>query len=487
MTFSEKLDLLMTLTGISNSALGRSLSYDASYISRVRAGKRGLPRSQPFLEPVSDLLAKAIVPSLQQTAAANLITPGEIWPDDPAEGAALIHRWLQSATETAPIGQFFQSVTGPRPDLPHPPLDPAPEIPDPAFLYGNQGKRTGVLRMLTDLCATGQPQTLHLFSDENMDWLYENAAFSRQWLGLLARFLTQGGTITIIHTVDRDLSEMLEALQRWIPLYLTGGIRPYYCPRLRDGILRRSLFVAPGLASLTAGSIQSNTEGMLNLYTTDPKAVAACEQEFLNYLALCRPLMDIYRPDRSRELAQRLTDMAASDQPLLWAGQIPLPLVGPLPSAAEPLRQVLLSRLNAGKPLVELLCLPSPRRIRPLPLPLADFWEEGSLSYDLPGLRDQVAAALERMTVYPNSLVLLTDRLPDALCLLAGEQEVLVFSSAPSATVFALTEPRMTTALWDYLRRAQGRTDRQTALRKLKSRLVSLNKSLAKSSRQGGP
>ena len=53
MTFSEKLDLLMSLTGTSNSALGRALSYDPSYISRVRAGKRGLPRRQPFLQPAS--------------------------------------------------------------------------------------------------------------------------------------------------------------------------------------------------------------------------------------------------------------------------------------------------------------------------------------------------------------------------------------------------------------------------------------------------
>ena len=78
MTLAEKLDFLMTLTATSNSTLGRALSYDASYISRVRAGKRGLPRRQPFVQPAAEYFARKIILPVQQNAAASLLTPGRL-------------------------------------------------------------------------------------------------------------------------------------------------------------------------------------------------------------------------------------------------------------------------------------------------------------------------------------------------------------------------------------------------------------------------
>ena len=49
-TIFEKIDFLMKITGTQNAALGKALSYDASYISRIRNGKRGLPLQQPFID-----------------------------------------------------------------------------------------------------------------------------------------------------------------------------------------------------------------------------------------------------------------------------------------------------------------------------------------------------------------------------------------------------------------------------------------------------
>ena len=226
MTFSEKLDLLMSLTGTSNSALGRALSYDPSYISRVRAGKRGLPRRQPFLQPASEYFAQAIVSPIQKNAAANLMTAGQPWPDDPADAVPVIHRWLAFSPEdmSEPLDRFFQSLTAPPvtwgtlPQMETPPVLDR----DPVFFFGSQGKREAVIRFLSDVCLADSARTLHLFSDEDMDWLFDDAAFSAQWSALLVRFLAAGGTIHIIHTIDRDLGEMLGALQQWIPLYLTG-------------------------------------------------------------------------------------------------------------------------------------------------------------------------------------------------------------------------------------------------------------------------
>ena len=487
MTFSEKLDFLMTLTGTSNSTLGRALSYDASYISRVRAGKRGLPRRQPFVKPAAEYFGREIVTPVQQNAAASLLTPGRPWPKDPDQAVDLILRWLEASPEdlNKPIGQFFQSLTGGSADgLTVPPPEVPPVAEDPAFFIGNEGKREAVLQFLGDLCADGGTHTLHLVSDEAMDWFSEAPVFARQWTALLSRFLSQGGEISIIHTIDRPLGEMLGALQQWMPLYLTGQIRPYYCPRLRDGICRRSLFVAPGRSALAACSIEEQTQGMVNLYTKNPAVTAAYEEEFSNYLALCRPLMDIYGGAQREALHDKLLTTIRGDGPLFFAGPLPLPLAYGVP-AIHYLRDALLDRLSAGGELVELLHLPDPADLAGVPLPLHDLLEASGQRYSPQILRDQMADALARMQTHPNYRVILSHSLPENVSLLArGREEVLVFPSAPPSTVFALAEPRMTSALWDYLQRAAGPADKRNAERTLKTWMTKADRILAKKSRQ---
>ena len=479
MTISEKLDFLMTLTGTSNSALARSLSYDTSYISRIRAGKRGLPRRQPFLEPVSIYFARGLTTPVQRSAAATLLTPGQEWPADPAHGAARILRWLSATPEdiSAPIGALLQSISSSQDRPPLPEADAMAEPPlleDPALFYGNQGKRAVVLRFLSDLCADGKAHHLSLVSDEAMDWLTGDPAFVRTWSALLLRLLAQGGQITIIHSISRDLGEMLEAVQKWIPLYLTGRILPYYCPQLRDGICRRSLFVCAGQAAVMSSSIRDQTEGMVTLYLRNPQAVAALEQEFANYLALCRPLMEIYQYPHRPEVEARLTALVSSRAPLVFAGPTLLPLAGDPPPFFPTLLPLLQDRLDAGGSVTELLCLPE-LPTGPEPVPLCDLWDRPNCVRSIHTLWVRLSAAIERMAACPNYRLIITDRLPANVCLMAaGQEEVLLFPAAPPTTVFDVTEPRMTAALWDHLQRAEAKSGQGAALTRLRLRLSAL-------------
>ena len=77
---AEKLDFLMKLTNSQNAALGRALRYDASYISRIRSGKRGLPSEEDFLRPAAAWLAARIREDYQKGAAAERLRLGRPWP-----------------------------------------------------------------------------------------------------------------------------------------------------------------------------------------------------------------------------------------------------------------------------------------------------------------------------------------------------------------------------------------------------------------------
>ena len=483
MTFSEKLNVLMNLTGTSNSELGRALSYDPSYISRVRAGKRGLPRRQPFVKPASEFFAGAIVTHVQQDAAANLLTRGMPWPEDPKQGADYLLRWLEATPEemSEPLGQFFQSIsTAPPVELKsdvQPEFTPTEE--DTVFFYGNEGKREAVLRFLADACEN-KVESIQLVSDESMAWLAESVSFQRQWIAMLVRFLEQGGQITIIHTIDRSLDDMLLAVQRWMPLYMTGHILSYYCPRVRDGICRRSLFVAPGRVALVGCSILENTENMANLLTREPEAVAGYEKEFSNYLAICRPLIDIYREGQGPELEKRFLHLLTGDGPLLTASAIPF---APGQSGSSAMEQAYQQRLARGEEVIELLHLPDPsdKDIQSVPLPLCDLLGSPDQCYTPEELRDRVRDAMERCRQYPGYRAVLTHRLPAAITLLArNREEVLIFPSAPPTTVFALAEPRLASALWDYLQRAVGQADQKRSYRRLEHWVEDMDKTMNK-------
>ena len=127
-----------------------------------------------------------------------------------------------------------------------------------------------------------------------MDWLNESKFYSSRWSSLLARHLANGGRIVNIHTVNRAFGEMLASIERWMPLYLTGRVESWYCPNLRDGILRRTLFICPEKSiAVVSNTIAEETSAVMNIQVRDPDGIKALVQEFTAFQKLCRPLIRV--------------------------------------------------------------------------------------------------------------------------------------------------------------------------------------------------
>jgi hypothetical protein len=306
---ADKLDYIMKLTNTKNSDLAKALNFDPSYVSRMRSGKRGLPNHHPFVEPAARFFARRVTEDYQKKSLSAAILDGKEWPEDLDVARIVIGAWFNddSPSYNDTITRFLERMS--KTDT----LDPAaaygeptaadlmagfiPGAGEPAevdFFYGLEGKRDAVFRLLEELVNAGGPSTLLMHTDENMDWLSESKYYSSRWSSLLAHFLNQGGKIIIIHTIYRNLSDMLSAIERWMPLYLTGKVEPWYCPHLRDGILRRTFFICPEKnLALVSNSIGQHTERVPSILVRHPAAVSAYEQEFRDFLDLCRPLASI--------------------------------------------------------------------------------------------------------------------------------------------------------------------------------------------------
>lgn len=498
-TFHEKLDFLMRLSGTKNSALGRALNFDASYISRIRTGTRGLPKHQPFLTPAAEYFARNLTEPYQRRWAADRINPGRPWPEDREEAAVLIATWLQAADlrEESPVTGFLSGVSG-LPSLSHSGLSRGRQAVDVSpgsagermYFYGNAGKREAVEEFLSELCQLGTPQTLLLHSDEDMTWLYEDPDFARRWSALLLRLLAQGGRIRIIHAIGRGLEDMLEAIVKWMPLYMIGTIEPYYCPRIRDGIYRRTLFIAKGHTALLSDSIGEGASGTVNIFIRDVRAVAALEEEFDRYFALCRPLMRIYPQGQGAEYFAALSGFEHRVGSMIRAGEAPSLATVPeevtarlaerggewLLRRSRDSREAMERAFARGDPVTEILRLPPPEKVMAggVCVPLSDL-AGPPVFYTAEEFCAHLRAVLARLEE-EGYRVVLSDEVPENIAIYAREDAgVMVAHTLPPGTVFHMEAPGMTAAFWEYLQRMSARFQREKAVAALRRYLAAFS------------
>jgi hypothetical protein len=466
--FAGKLDFLMKLTDTSNSALGRALGFDPSYISRMRSGKRGLPRDRFFLEPAAAYFAHELQENpLRRNTAAEAVCPGMGWPETEAEGEKLLLSWLGQTgkQDMERVEMLLHGLAAARLLWPE-----AREVPSgapvirPTIYYGTEGKREAILRLISDYCASEDPRELLFFSNETI-WAEEGDAFAARLSEGLLRLIRRGARIRIIQTVNHERGELLDSLRKWIRLYLSGSLESYYCPRPSNDIFRGTLIVAQGHGALSSSS--ANGQSGPSFLTSVPAAVEAMAEEFNAYLSLCVPLIQAYHTDRREEVWDLLRNFEAAHSSRITSQWLPLgcslpeevivafsrrggPKLAPfLRDAARDMEQ----QLKEGLSLTEIIHLPSLEDIRAgnIRPPINDYLGI-ELRYTTEELKLHLAQVAAHLRKWDNYHVVLSSRVPKGVMLYAKEDVGCFFVrlSAPP-TLFYVSEQRLAAAFWDYL------------------------------------
>jgi len=332
MSFCDKLDFLMNITKTSNSTLSLYTSLDASHISRLRRGQRALSKNGDYARSMASYFAKRCVEDYQHKALCDALNLNHFSADDP-QLPDLILSWfldeersgLQSVDSFLANFSAFKAKKSPLPDPEAAETEVTYPRPETSVYFGISGKRQAAIQFLTDVVACPNPQTLLLFSDEDMDWQTGDRNFTAQWASLMVQMISRGNRIKIIHTVSRDLDEMLNAISQWMPLYMSGAIEPYFYPKKRDGIFKKTLFIAPASAAVVSSSVGSMQEQAAIHLFRNSRTIASFQEEFNQYLALCRPLMRVYLArDQEAYLANLLEFEKESADTLITSESISL-------------------------------------------------------------------------------------------------------------------------------------------------------------------
>ncbi len=472
--FADRFDSLMNIAEVTNSLLGRAINMNGSHIGRLRSGARPLPKKHEFLGPLCKYLAEHMKKDYQLNALQKLtgISAAALASTDSV--ADFLELWLSekepdtSSATARLISGFSHIATGAASMRPQGVPTQEQSVHYADHLYGNAGKRKAVEQFFLMILQEEKPQTLLLFSDENMAWMYEDSAFAKRWAELFIQVLMKGNRVRIIHNVGRDLNELIEAVIKWIPIYMTGMIEPFCYPRLRDGLFQRTMFIAPNTAAIVSSSVQQDTDGMLNMFITDKVALDALTLEYEHLFSLCRPLMYVYSGRDYEKTSKAINNLVAAEGDMNYTNIMPPLFAMPKLLVNEIVKQTNCEELltawkkdisifrknikdyrymvNILDPEIavcspEILCFPMAEA---LGMEDVTFTTEQYIAY-VDNLK-QMASKYENLTVRYQ-----TEIAPNMMLFAKDEIGVMMAKVDRPMVAFFLSDRNMVNAFWDYL------------------------------------
>ncbi len=306
----KKLGRIMAELGISTAGLAKSLSFDASYISRILNGGRKPSDQVEFAERAARFVARQcdtgskhehlltimgfpVGERLDTEASYRRLLAWLMDGDELPDADGLVDDFLV-ALDAFDLNNYIREVNFDDLDVPVPPLD----LPLRKSYYGLEEMKEGELDFLKAALLSDAAGEAFMFSDMQMDNMVADAEFTKKLLLGLTLLLKKGLHVNVIHNLNRPLSEMMVGLESWIPLYMTGQISPHYLKGVHNSVFCHSLNVTE-TAALSGESIAGFHEKGRYYLCTDGSEVAYYRERADELLSKAQPLMDIYRSDRA--------------------------------------------------------------------------------------------------------------------------------------------------------------------------------------------
>ncbi|MBR2768657.1 MAG: helix-turn-helix transcriptional regulator [Solobacterium sp.] len=301
---SSHLSKMLEIVPVSIKELSIALNYDASYLSRIRSGKRNPQDPELFARNLSQFITRiadtAQIDKLMAlcgcTDESSLVNDLSVWlvEKDQTHSSSMDH-FLKNL-DNFDLNEFIASIKFTDQDLLSRDGPPAPS----GTYYGLERMRQAELDFFRNVLISDSDAPVFMCNTMPIEKMTEDPVFIRRWISLIAACLQKGIHFNVVHDVGRPFEEMMVGLESWIPLYMTGQITPWYLPGTERSIFRQSLYVS-GAAVLRGECMISHSDhGMYELHT---------EEEWIRYgktraqdiLISARPLMKIFTSENREE------------------------------------------------------------------------------------------------------------------------------------------------------------------------------------------
>lgn len=337
-TLRTNLNHLLTVLLVSTAELSKAVSYDPSFLSRVRNGQRTPADPEKFCADVARFVARRFDDEKGMAAVAALIGTEPAALSDEGACFAAVAQWLAGGTvpvdedsessvsaflkalDSFDLNEYIRAIRFDELKTPTLPFT----LPASHVYRGIEEMKKGELDFFKATVLSRSEQPVLLYSDMPMEDMAEDLDFSKKYMFGLALLLKKGLHLNIIHDLNRPFNELMLGLEGHIPLYMTGQISPYYLKDAPNTVFCHFLKVS-GAAALAGECIAGHHDNGMYYMTKGKSDLAYYQQRAADLLGRAKPLMDIYRePMRSAldAFLQTDTEVAGRRRGLLSAPPI---------------------------------------------------------------------------------------------------------------------------------------------------------------------
>ncbi len=340
MDFGDKLNLLMKTLKVNNSKLARALSVDPSLVSKWRNKKRVPSAVSPYpaemvsyfsslhlhnfqrVELLKVLEEHAALTDKESSAALQEALAEWLSPENEKEAASKYHPHTQNEPGgtsaflnifdgifTQPAGK--KNITAPflfkmnKPET----LSLFKSLHHFELYRGRAGKREAVLAFLDLVLTSAEPLELLLTSQENLQWILEDKKFTVQWEEKLRLALEQGHKITIIHTTNRELSDLTSIMKYWLPLHLTGNVESFYHPQYVHTIIKATYFIIKNKACIVSFLPEDAQSDNYSFFFPDSLVTKIFEASFYAFLEQCKKLLYVFTGEQMIPFMEKMVQL----------------------------------------------------------------------------------------------------------------------------------------------------------------------------------
>lgn len=321
---SKNFNEIISALNISVADLARSICYDASFLSKIRAGNRKPSKSKDFVEAVcAFVVSKYSSQSNKQTISLLIDCNVE---DLKNQSDYLFHlvNWFSSNTsieensisnflknlDEFDLGQYIKAIHFDELKVPFVPFYKSSS----KNYYGIEEMKKGELDFFKATVFSKSEEPVFMCSDMPMEDMAKDVDFGKKWMFAIAMTLKKGLHLNIIHNLDRPFNEMMLGLESWVPIYMTGQVSPYFLKGTSNSIYRHLNYVS-GSVALTGECINGYHNKGKYYLTSSKSEVAYYKEKAKHILTKSTSLMDIYRAESKNAFSVFLSLNATINMP----------------------------------------------------------------------------------------------------------------------------------------------------------------------------
>ena len=302
---------------IRSSELAKELSFDPSYLSRIKTGQRRPADLAAFVDGVCRFIARRYTAESDLAAVASLTGADQKQLTDVNTYFQTLTEWLPGGEWKAPnsagsflkkldafdLNEYIRSIHFDELKVPTAPF----QFPTSRSYTGLREMMEAELSFQRATVTSRSSEPVLIYSDMPMEKMAKDPEFPKKWMFGMAMMLKKGLHLDMIHNVDRPFHEMMLGLEAYIPLYMTGQISPYYLKNTNSGPFRHLLEVS-GAAALSGEAIKGSHESGRYYLSKSREDLRYYRNRANDLLKKASPLMEIYRADGEQRFRSFLTE-----------------------------------------------------------------------------------------------------------------------------------------------------------------------------------